>query len=95
MHVAEGFGDPHINNMAKLEQVLRGIKSVQCRNSKRINGLPISPNLMSKMRKVWVKEPCTFNGTMLWAASSLFFSVFFALGRLQFHLIQRMMRELI
>ena len=31
MHVAEGYGDPHMNSMARLEQVLKGIKSLQAR----------------------------------------------------------------
>ena len=68
--------------MAKLEQVLRGIKSVQCRNPKRITRLPISPDLLDKMRRVWIKEPCTFNGRMLWAASSLCFFGFLRSGEI-------------
>ena len=29
MHVAEGYGDPRMSSMARLEQVLKGIKSLQ------------------------------------------------------------------
>ena len=31
MHVAEGYGDPSMSSMARLEQVLKGIKSLQAR----------------------------------------------------------------
>ena len=31
MHVAEGYGDPRMSSMARLEQVLKGIKSLQAR----------------------------------------------------------------
>ena len=32
MHVAEGYGDPCMSSMARLEQVLKGIKSLQARS---------------------------------------------------------------
>ena len=31
MHVTEGYGDPRMSSMARLEQVLKGIKSLQAR----------------------------------------------------------------
>ena len=31
MHVVEGYGDPRLSSMARLEQVLKGIKSLQAR----------------------------------------------------------------
>ena len=82
LHIAEGFGDPQINNMAKLEQVLKGIKSVQCKHLKRISRLPILPVHLVKMREVWIREPITFDGKMLWAASTLCFFVFFRSGEI-------------
>ena len=67
LHIAESFGDPHIHSMAKLEQVLRGIKLVQCKKPKRSSRLPIYPDHLDKMRAVWLKDPITFDGVVfLW-----------------------------
>lgn len=41
LHVAEGYGDPNICNMARLEQVLKGIKSIQAKSLKKPTRLPI------------------------------------------------------
>lgn len=73
LHIAEGFGDPHIHSMAKLEQVLRGIKLVQCKKQKRSSRLPIYHEHLDKMRAVWLKDLITFDGIMLWAAAVLCF----------------------
>ena len=51
LHVAEGYGDPNICNMAHLEQVIKGIKSVQAKSSKKPARLPITPELLRKMRQ--------------------------------------------
>ena len=82
LHIAEGFGDPHISRMAKLEQVLKGIKSVQCKNSSRKLRLPILPHHLAKMRKVLMKDSSSFYGTMLWAAASLCLFGFFRSGEM-------------
>ena len=83
LHIAQGFGDPHIHSMAKLEQVLKGIKSVQCKKpNNRISRLPISPDHLDKMRVVWLKEPTTFDGKMLWAAATLCFFGFLRSGEI-------------
>ncbi len=81
LHIAEGYGDPQICNMARLEQVLKGIKSVQ---SKQISGrrvrLPITPDLLAKLRGVWSSRSNKFDGPMLWAAASLCFFGFMRSG---------------
>jgi len=44
LHIARGVGDPGIGNMAKLEQVLKGIKSAQAKGGDTIQPrLPITP----------------------------------------------------
>ena len=73
LHIAEGYGDPNISSMPRLEQVLKGVKSVQARGLQRIPRLPITPNHLVNMKEVWDKLPNTFDGKMLWAASSCFF----------------------
>ena len=68
--------------MAKLEQVLKGIKSVQCKNPSRKLRLPILPHHLAKMRRVWMKDSSSFDGTMLWAAASLCLFGFFRSGEM-------------
>ncbi len=65
--------------MAQLKQVLRGIKSVQAKegqNSTRIR-LPITSNMLHRMRKVWDRESHKFDHIMLWAARTLCYFGFF------------------
>ncbi len=78
LHIAERYGDPNISSMARLEQVLKGIKSVQSKGPKTISRLPITPDHLVTMREVWSKQSSSVDGKMLWAAASLFFRVFFA-----------------
>ena len=44
LHVSEGYGDPHISNMVRLEQVLKEIKMVQSKGPRRMERLQIIPN---------------------------------------------------
>ena len=82
LHIADGLGDPGISKMARLEQVLRGIKSMQARGKvKERQRLPISIELLHKMRGVWMRE-ASADARMLWAASSLCFFGFFRSGEL-------------
>ena len=50
--MAEGYEDPNIGNMARLEQVLKGIKSIPAKSSKKPARLLITPELLRKMRQV-------------------------------------------
>ena len=79
LHIAEGYGDPHIHNMARLEQDLKGIKTVQLRGPKRVKRLP---TLLAKLKGVWSRGPNQFEGQMLWAAASLCFFGFMQSGEL-------------
>ena len=81
LHVAEGAGDPRIHNMARLEQVLRGIKSVQSKGPKRAQArLPITPELLRRLHQVWVVGGGDLDGIMLWAAATLCFFSFLRSG---------------
>ena len=84
LHVAEGYGDPNICNMARLEQVLKGIKSIQAKSSKKPTRLPITPELLRKMRQVWTRGNGrgSWDNVMLWAASLLCFFGFLRLGEI-------------
>ena len=58
-----------MSSMARLEQVLKGMKSLQ------VEG--VSPDLLLKMKGVWQKRGTTWDNTMLWAAVTLCFFGFF------------------
>lgn len=82
LHIDRGLGDPGISKMARLEQVLRGVKSVQAkRNIKEKPRLPISLDILRKLRTVWLNEHSN-NSRMLWAAASMCFFGFLRSGEL-------------
>ena len=81
-HIAEGHGDPHIHEMARLEQVLKGIKMVQSRGPKRPERLPITPRMLVKLKEAWASGASKFDAQMLWAAASLCFFGFMRSGEL-------------
>ena len=64
-----------MSDMARLEQVLRGVKMVRARQSPaETSRLPITLTILSKLRAVWLSSHIdTFDGSMLWAASSVCF----------------------
>lgn len=63
--------------MPKLELVIRGVKGVESQKSKPSPHQPITPGLLSKMRRVWLETHWSWDGYMLWVASTLFFFGFF------------------
>ncbi len=75
--------DPKISNMAYLHQVLRGIRSEHAKrrpgNRKR---LPITPELLLKLRQVWERQACNIDHIMLWAAATLCFFGFLRAGEI-------------
>ena len=73
LHIDEGYGDPYIHSMAKLEQVMKGIRSLQSNCLKTPSRLPITPELLLKLKEVWSKCSELRDGSMLWAAVTLCF----------------------
>ncbi len=79
-HIDKDYGDPAICRIARLEQVLKGIKSVQSRAPSR---LPITLDLLRKMRQSWQKRGgANHDNVMLWAAATLCFFGFFRSGEI-------------
>ena len=82
LHIAEGAGDPQISKIPRLEQVLRGIKLTHARGEKEGNvRLPVSIDVLEKMREVW-QTSASRDSEMLWAAASLCFFGFLRSGEL-------------
>lgn len=67
-----GLLDPKIADMAKLEQFIRGIKREYAKKSPgRKERLPITPDILLEMKRVWNKDPKNFDNVMLWVACCL------------------------
>ena len=83
-HIAGGWNDPGISQMPRLVQVLRGVKTVQARrgNHQGRNRLPITPELLRKMREVWNRTDDPRKSKMMWAAAALCFFGFFRSGEI-------------
>ena len=83
LHVAEGVGDPHIHSMARLEQVLKGVKSTQARGGKQERRrLPITPDILLKVKQVWERGVIDKDKAMLWAAALTCFFGFLRAGEI-------------
>ena len=82
LHIEEGWGDPKLNCMPKLELVMRGIKRVQGRKQKPSPCQPITPELLRKLREMWLRPSVGGDGIMLWAAATLCFFGFLRSGEI-------------
>ena len=71
-----------ISKMTKLELVLKGVKVVQATKQKAGTRQPITPELLLKMRGVWLDQAAGGDGKMLWAASTLCFFRFLRSGEI-------------
>ena len=74
LHIENHMPDPHMGSMARLEQVVKGVKRDQARNlpNHRIR-LPITADLMQRMKSILMKNSRDEDNIMLWAAMSLCF----------------------
>ena len=70
--------------MACLEQVLKGIKSHQAKaaDPKKTTRLPITPELLLRMKQSWERAGATWDNSMLWAPSTLYFFGFLRSGEI-------------
>lgn len=75
--IFSGLPDPGISNMVRLEQLLKGIKSVQARLKKNQRPrLPITPSILKCMKAVWIPTSnlrIKRDNKMLWAACTFSF----------------------
>jgi len=83
LQLAAGFHDPHIDQMPRLSQVLRGVKVQAARAGKQPRSrLPITPSILRKLKGVWMSGTPTFNDIMLWAAATTTFFGFCRSGEI-------------
>ena len=81
LQVSMNFPDPKIGDMAHLEQVVKGAKREHAKkNPDKRERLPITPELLMRMKKVWSREPKNFDNIMLWAACCLCYFGFLRSG---------------
>ena len=74
-----GMGDPHMGDMHRLDYVVKGLKR-QTRSGPRRSRLPITPEILEHLRRVWQTLPIQRDAAMLWAAATMCFFGFLRMG---------------
>lgn len=88
LHVSKGLPPPRTDDMARLQQVLRGIKITQGRQNNSTTPRhrnPISVEVLQDIWSLWSKQPRKEDRTMLWAAFTTCFFGFMRVGELCTH----------
>ena len=77
------MGDPKLGEMSKLEQVVKGVKREYAKTTpgKRAR-LPITPEILLKLRGVWEARSKDYNSIMLWGACCLCYFGFLRAGEI-------------
>ena len=84
INIVAGEGDPFKEDMPLLEYTVRGIKGDQARNSESVpcTRLPITPDILLQLRKVWERDASNPTHIMLWAAVCTCFFGFLRSGEI-------------
>ena len=76
--ICSGLGDPNIHQMPQLEYVMKGIKRSMAVSTRA--RLPVTPQMLREMKKVWQRMGTKHYNKLLWAASCLCFFAFLRSG---------------
>ena len=68
--ISLGLGDPNVAGMPQLEFVIKGLKK-KAASGQRQTRLPITPDILRALRKVWEANTDQEGATMLWAAACM------------------------
>ena len=84
LHVREGLPPPQISDMARLAQVLRGIKSSQATARLQVDRhrLPNTSQILCRLKAHWKQQPPSQDRIMLWAGFLTCFFGFFRSGEI-------------
>ena len=83
LHIENHMSDPHMASMARLEQVVKGVKRDQAHKlPNQRTRLPITADLMRQMKAILMKDCKDEDNIMLWAAMSLCFFGFLRAGEM-------------
>ena len=82
LQIARGFPEPGMGGMPRLKQILRRVavtkgKEEPTRNTR----LPITRNILQRMKKVWLHKE-EYDNQMLWAVACVTFFTFSCLGEM-------------
>ena len=79
LHISMGFPEPAVRAMPRLCQVIKGVQVSQGKQGRTPKArLPITPNILWKMKTVWVGQGQSTDPDkwMLWAAATTTFFTF-------------------
>ena len=83
MQIEANLPDPFSSRMTKLEYVLKGVKREEAaKGTGSRSRLPITPDILRKLKRVWDPRGNEWNTRMIWAACCLSFFAFLRIREL-------------
>ena len=84
LQIAAGHSDPFAETaMPQLDQVMKGIKRVEAEKGiEKRECLPITPDILLKLKEVWSSKMAEFDTKMIWAACCLCSFAFLRAGEM-------------